>query len=132
VTSGTICWTYACKIYGSHVVRRSCITYMSHIRFLDEGCHNGALSDSLWCKLAKFAFRGKNLLTITYQKYPNIPSHVPGTTIRCKRVIDARLRVVKKLPVVESSRRIIWDTCCGSLCITFSVPPCLRLLHLPA
>jgi hypothetical protein len=38
----------------------SCITYMSHIRFLDEGCHNGALSDSLWCKLAKFAFRGKN------------------------------------------------------------------------
>src|ERR1700729_3675667 len=77
---------------------------------------------SQWCSFrlplvqisGEICFQREKLLTIAYQKYPNIPSHVPGTNIRCKRVIDARLRAVKKLPVVESSRRIIWDAsrCC--------------------
>jgi hypothetical protein len=38
------------------------------------------------------------LLTIAYQKYTNISSHVPEPIVRCKRMIDARLRAAK--PVV--------------------------------
>jgi hypothetical protein len=75
---------------------------MGNIGFFDKGRHNGALANALCLELAHhLAWLSPRPPTISYQKYPNISSHVLERIPRCKWLIDAQKLSNVKCSVAE-------------------------------